>query len=112
MSDIGVYDEHDDGAWRRVHANGERTDVCIIPVGDNYVALAVDTDPVDFEAGESVAIGLSRSRGDAEAHATRWMEQHPKGIESGGDGLGSKLAGMVGSLDQSKQQEEKGGDQA
>ena len=80
-------------AWERVHANGERTQVYVLPAGERYVAVAVDVDPVEFTPGDADTIGFSPTESDARAHATRWMEQNPRGVA--GDG---KESGVVGSL--------------
>ena len=92
----GVYSEADETlveAYGRTHANGERTMVHIVSVGERYAAVGIDVDPVEFEPVDAEIIAYSPTETAAREHATRWMEQHPRGVA--GDG---KESGVVGSL--------------
>lgn len=102
----GVFTGVDDDsitAWERVHANGERTQVYVLPVDERFVSVAVDVDPVEFSTGAAAVIAYSPTETDATAHAKRWMEQHPRGVEggSGGSGTLGKVLGGLQKLDQS-----------
>lgn len=89
-------------AWARIHGNGEQTHVHVLDVGDDYIVVAVDIDPRDYEPVASDLLAYDPTLEGAVERAQRWMESNPKGI-AGGDGQangsgGSKLMGALKKL--------------
>lgn len=98
----GVYSETDTEGWQRVHANGERTNVYVLPMGERYVAVAVDVNPMEYEGVASEILGYAPTETDAEQRAKNWMENNPKGVAAkGGSGTFGKLLTGLQKLDQS-----------
>lgn len=92
-------------AWARVHGNGEQTHVVLLSVGnDSHVAVAYDIDPRSFEPLAAEAIAYDPTIEGCRTRATRWMEEHPKGIlgdgSGGGSGVVSKMVDGVKKLNE------------
>lgn len=75
----------------RVHANGERTHVFVLPAGEWFVAIAADVDPVDGVGGAAEVIAFDPTHAGASQRAKHWMERHPRGVADDGGASSSRL---------------------
>lgn len=116
-----AYQDADDevaAAYRRIHANGERTHVYIVSMGrTDYAVLATDVDPATVEGLTGECIAVAPTLEGAHEHAARWMDRHPKGIlgasaDGSRGGWLSKVWAALSKLDQSDTQQQEEGESA
>jgi len=71
-------------SWTAVHKNDDETHVSVQQFSKDHVtAIAVDVD-ADNAPVASHLIAVTQTTEEAKERAIRWMEDNPKGIESGG----------------------------
>lgn len=91
-----AYQDYEHGyahSWKRIHGNAEETHVFIMEQTDDYLVLAMDIDPRDWEPVAAEAVAYEPTLEGAVKRSESWMRENPKGIAGGEDG--SRIMGAL-----------------
>lgn len=108
-----AYERSDHAAaksWKRIHGNAEETHVVIVALNGDYMGVAMDVAPAEWELQAAELLCYEPTAGAAEQKTETWLHNNPKGVLGGGGSDGESKAMEIGkkvfnALDQSANQE-------